>query len=90
MKQPDQRFNEEGKPVNFLQTPMDYAMLAIAKDSFESQINEKIGYEASLANLTFETNLVDGCALDIRIFGFSQKIFEFATLFIDYLIEFST
>ena len=46
-------------------------MFAIVKDCFESVINEKIGYEASLANLTFETNLVDGCALDIRINGFS-------------------
>ena len=63
---------------------------SLSKKKSQSQINEKIGYEASLANLTFETNLVDGCALDIRIFGFSQKIFEFATLFIDYLIEFST
>ena len=71
MEQQGKRFNDEGKPVNFLQTPMDYAMFAIAKDCFESVINEKIGYEASLANLTFETNLVDGLALDIRIYGFS-------------------
>ena len=63
-------------------------MFAIAKDCFESQINTKIGYEASLANLTFETTLVEGCALEIRINGFSQKIFEFATFFIKSLIDF--
>ena len=63
-------------------------MFAIAKDCFESQINSKIGYEASLANLKFETRLVDGVALEIKINGFSQKILEFAALFIDNLIEF--
>ena len=83
------KINEEGKPVNFLQTPLDYAMFVIAKDCFESQINTKIGYEAGLANLTFETSLVYGCALDIRINGFSQKIFQFAYLFIENLIEFT-
>ena len=64
-------------------------MFFIAKDCFESQIDSKIGYEASLANLTFETSLIDGCVLDMKINGFSQKIFEFATLFISNLMEFS-
>ena len=86
MKQPDQLENTEGKPVNFLQTPLDYAMFAIAKDCFESQIYSKVGYEASLANLTFEVKLISGCALEFKINGFSQKIFEFATIFIDNLM----
>ena len=64
-------------------------MFFIAKDCFESQIDYKIGYEASLANLTFETSLIDGSVLDMKINGFSQKIFEFATLFISNLMEFS-
>ena len=46
-----------------------------------------MGYEASLADLTFETRLNEGCAFDLVIKGFSQKIFDFATLFINSLIE---
>ena len=65
------RQNEDGKPINSLKSPRDYAMFALAKDCFESEINSKIGYEASLANLKFETRLVDGVALDIKINGFS-------------------
>ena len=46
-----------------------------------------MGYEAGLADLTFETKLNEGCAFDIVIKGFSQKIFAFATLFVDSLVE---
>ena len=88
MVQPDQRENEFGKPVNFLQTPHDYAMFSIAKNCFESQLNSRIGFEAKLANLTAEIKLVDGCALDIKINGFSQKIFQFATDYIQNLVDF--
>ena len=34
-------------------------------------------------------NLLQGCALEIKINGFSQKIFDFSELFIKNLIEFS-
>ena len=88
MVQPDQRENEFGKPVNFLQTPHDYAMFSIAKNCFESQLNSRIGFEAKLANLTAEIKLVDGCALDIKINGFSQKIFQYATDYIQNLVDF--
>ena len=88
MVQPDKRQNELGKPVNFLQTPHDYAMFSIAKNCFESQLNSRIGFEAQLANLTAEIKLVDGCALDIKINGFSQKIFQFATDYIQNLVDF--
>ena len=56
-------------------TPADIAMFAIAEECFRSQINAKIGYEAGLANLQFEINLVDQCAIAVKINGFSQKIF---------------
>ena len=90
MQAPDQSVNSEGKSVCFLQTPLDYAMFAVAKDCFVSQINQSVGHEASLANINFETDLLDGCVLDIQINGFSQKLFEFAGLFIDNLMEFAS
>ena len=62
-------------------------MFEIAEDCFESTMKKKVGYEASLANISYDIENVDECALDIEISGFSQKIFNFAELFIDMLLD---
>ena len=72
--------------MNFLETPHDVAMFEIAEDCFESTMNKKVGYEAGLANISYDIENVEECAIDIEISGFSQKIFNFAELFIDILL----
>ena len=55
------------KPVNCFQTPNDVAMWAIVEDCFESTMLKLVGYEASLANIDYDIDEVEDCAIKVSI-----------------------
>jgi secreted Zn-dependent insulinase-like peptidase len=64
-------------------------MWAIVEDCFESTMLKLVGYEASLANIDYDINEVEDCAIKVSIQGFASKIFLFAEMFIDCLLEYA-
>ena len=54
IRQPKLRQNQDGKPLNFLETPYDYAMFHVVQDCFDNTMKKQVGYEASLANISYE------------------------------------
>ena len=77
------------KPVSCLLTPNDVAMWSIVEDCFESTMSKVVGYEATLSNIFYDIKNVNDCAIQIQIQGFASKIFLFAEMFIDCLLEYA-
>ena len=87
VKQPDNRYTKDGKAVSFLRTPADFTLFKVMKDCLESTITGKVGFEAKLANCTYSVDLVEEMAVHIRINGYSDKLFDFATIFLDIMSD---
>ena len=62
-------------------------MFEVVNDCFDNTMKKKVGFEAGLANISYDLSNIEDCAINIRISGFSHKIFNFAELFIDMLHE---
>ena len=71
----------------FLETPDDFALFGVLKDCMESTINQRVGYEAQLANFSYSFESTEEMGIHLRFSGYSQKIFTFATRYIDIMIE---
>ena len=62
-------------------------MFNVMENCLDSTMNERIRYEAELADIEVQFSAVDEVTVDFVIKGFSQKIFNFAETFIDILLE---
>ena len=90
LRQPKQNsIPNVAKPVSCFKTPNDIAMWHIVEDCFESMMLKLVGYEAKLANITYDIDILEDCAIQIIIQGFASKIFLFAKMFIDCLLEYA-
>ena len=65
------------------------ALYNLAIACYEDVLRKSVGYEAELANIytNVNTDMLDDVSIDFTIEGFSHKIFVFAELFIDTLLD---
>ena len=87
IKQPHNRFNEHERPNTFLESPKDFALFRVMKDCLKQTVINKIGYEAMLAHMKYSLSSLDDIAVKIEVSGYSDRLFEFAGLFLDILFE---
>ena len=88
IRQPKVRIRaSDSKPITFLETPEDFALFAVMKNCLTEAITKKVGYEAGLANVGYEIEIVEEMAIRIWISGYSQKLFNFAEILIDTMLE---
>ena len=57
------------------------------KNCLMETVSKKVGYEAGLANVGFDFEIVEEMAIRIWISGYSEKLFNFAEIFIDTMLE---
>ena len=57
------------------------------KDCLNQVILKRIGYEASLANLETKLSNIDDIGINLEFSGLSDKLFDYAEIVIDILIE---
>ena len=71
----------------FLQSPGDFALFSVMKDCLNHIIQDRVGYEASLAHLDVSLTNVDDMAVCLELTGFSDKLFAYSEIVIDILLE---
>ena len=64
-------------------------MFRVLKSCLKSVVTETIGYEAQLAEINYKFASIDDIAVRISITGYSDKIFEFAKIYLDTLFEYA-
>ena len=78
IKQPENRFNEYGRPNTFLESAKDFALFRVMKDCLKQTVINKIGYEAALAHMKYSLSSLDDIAVKIEVSGYSDQLFEYA------------
>ena len=87
IRQPKVRNREsDGKPITYLESPKDFALFDVMKRCLKQTITKQVGYEAKLANVTYKFSSVEEMAVRIKITGYSEKLLQFAELFIDIML----
>lgn len=83
IREPPERKHSNGKPLTFLSTPEDFALFDVMVNCLKSTVNRRIGDEAKLAHIDYDFESVNDMAVNIKISGFSDKVFLFAEMFLD-------
>ena len=79
IKQPEQRYTSQFKSKCFLETPEDFALFNVMSDCLLSTVESMVGYEAQLANFSYEFETTEEMGVHMRFSGYSDKIFQFAS-----------
>ena len=78
-----------GRPVTYLKDPMDHVLFRVMKGCLKAVFTEKYGYDAQLAHINYRFAGIDDVAIRIDITGYSDKIFEFARIYLDTIKEYA-
>ena len=65
----------------------DFGLFWVLRDCLISTVKKRVGYEASLAHVESDIETVEEMAISLTFRGFSDKLFIFAEIFIDILLE---
>ena len=87
LKQPDIWKTNKDKPVSFFETEKDFALFQVFRDCFSQKLIKQIGYEAELAHMRYSFQTVEEMAINIKIRGYSDKIFEFIKIYIELMLS---
>ena len=87
IRQPEERYNSAGKPVCFLETPKDYALFKVMTTCLEDKVTLLVGYEAELADMTYEITSNEEMAVCLRFSGYASTLLRFAETFITIMLE---
>ena len=58
----------------------------MATDCIRQEINKKVGYEASLAQIEYSVNKFGEMGLCFSFEGYSDKLLDFGALFLEYAV----
>ena len=86
LRQPTGRLTQAGKLFTYLETARDHVMFRVLKSCLKNEVTEKIGYEASLAEIHFKFSSLNDIGVKITIRGYSDKVLDFAKIYLDILI----
>ena len=62
-------------------------MFSVLSDCIEQTVNARVGYEAQLAGFSSQFCSTEEMGVHLRFSGYSEKIFAFATTYIDIMLE---
>jgi len=74
---------DEGDSSSFLKTAKDKAKFSVLVDCIIDRVNKEVGYEANLAHISYEVKRFAEMGLSLALEGYSDKIFNFAAIFVD-------
>ena len=87
LRQPSERKSRTGKQVTYLETARDQVMFRVLKGCLKAVVTESIGYEASVADIHYKFQSLEDVGVRITINGYSDKLLDFAKVYLDKLIE---